>query len=130
METIHESGIYVVSLSNDEPISSQAGDPRNETSAISVNKDNVKVGKAKSFAAREKNYHKTFGAHNVKFHPIILTDLPLIVLTLDGESSHIVLTVRIDALIEPIVGADSIENQSDCLSVQRSDTACLLVQAT
>jgi hypothetical protein len=73
MATTKEPGIYVVSLSNEEPISSQAGDSRNEVGAISVNKNNIKVGKARNLAAREKSYQKTFGADIVRFHPIALT---------------------------------------------------------
>lgn len=48
--------------------------------------------------------------------PIVVVDLPVIVLIIDRESSHVVLTVGVDALIEPIVGADRIQDLSNCLS--------------
>ena len=65
-----DSGIYIVTLNNNEPISVNANDPRIAHKAIKVTKANCKFGKAKSLKAREKNYFKTFGEHNVNFMPV------------------------------------------------------------
>jgi hypothetical protein len=65
-----DSGIYIVTLNNDEPISVNENDPRIAHTAIKVTKANCKVGKAKSLKAREKNYFKVFGEANVNFWPI------------------------------------------------------------
>ena len=65
-----DSGIYIVTLNNSEPISVNAQDPRIAHKAIKVTKANCKFGKAKSLKAREKNYFKTFGEQNVNFMPV------------------------------------------------------------
>ena len=66
-----ESGLYIVTLNNDEPISVNANDPRMADKAIKVNKANCKFGRAKNLSAREKNYFKVFGEHNVNFKPLV-----------------------------------------------------------
>lgn len=74
-----ESGIYIVTLNNEHPISVNANDPRIAEKAIKVTKANCKVGKAKSLTAREKNYFKTFGEENVNFTPLaIIEDIALV----------------------------------------------------
>jgi hypothetical protein len=65
-----ESGIYIVTLNNLEPISVNAQDPRIAHKVIKVTKANCKVGKAKNLNGREKNYYKTFGEENVNFYPV------------------------------------------------------------
>jgi len=65
-----DSGIYIVTLNNSEPISVNAQDPRIAHKAIKVTKANCKFGKAKSLRAREKNYFKPFGERNVNFMPV------------------------------------------------------------
>jgi len=65
-----DSGIYIVTLNNSEPISVNAQDSRIAHKAIKVTKANCKFGKAKSLRAREKNYFKTFGEQNVNFMPV------------------------------------------------------------
>jgi hypothetical protein len=68
--------MYIVTLKNRAPISVNAQDPRMADRCIKVTCVNCKVGKAKSFAARERNYFKTFGEDNVVFRPIAFaTDL-------------------------------------------------------
>jgi len=67
------TGIYIVTLRNSEPISVNAHDPRMANRCIKVTSANCKIGKAKNFAARERNYFKTFGSINVIFRPIALT---------------------------------------------------------
>ena len=62
-----ESGIYIVTLNNEEPISVNANDPRIAHKAIKVTRTNCKFGKARNLKAREKYYFKTFGEHNVNF---------------------------------------------------------------
>jgi hypothetical protein len=69
-----DSGIYIVTLNNSQPISVNANDPRIAHKAIKVTKANCKFGKAGSLRSREKSYFKTFGEHNVNFIPIALTD--------------------------------------------------------
>jgi len=69
-----DSGIYIVTLNNSEPISVNANDPRIADKAIKVTKSNCKFGKTKSLKARERNYFKVFGAGNVTFMPIALMD--------------------------------------------------------
>jgi len=71
-------GIYIVTLTNTHPISVNAQDQRMADRCIKVTCANCKVGKAKSFIARRRNYHKTFGADHVQFRPIAYTqDLQL-----------------------------------------------------
>ena len=66
-------GLYIVTLNNEEPISVNAQDPRHADRAIRVTRANCKVGRAKSLAARARNYQKTFGPENVNFYPFALT---------------------------------------------------------
>jgi len=68
------SGLYIVTLNNKEPISVNAQDPRIADKAISVTKENCKFGKAKNLDGRKKNYFKTFGEHNVNFKKIALVE--------------------------------------------------------
>lgn len=68
------SGLYIVTLNNEHPISVNAHDPRRVERCIQVSRLNCKVGKAQNLAARERNYWKTFGVKNVNFRPIALTD--------------------------------------------------------
>lgn len=63
------SGIYIVQLLNNEPMP-VTRDPRYRDICAKVNKSNIKVGKAKDFNARHKNYIKDFDAHNIVFEPI------------------------------------------------------------
>ena len=65
-----KSGLYVVALKNEEPISVNAHDPRIADQCIKVSFLNCKIGKAASLAGRERNYWKTFGSENVIFTPI------------------------------------------------------------
>ena len=64
------SGIYIVTLNNDVPISVNAHDSRVADRAIVVTRVNCKFGKARNLAARKLNYEKTFGVENVNFFPI------------------------------------------------------------
>jgi len=70
---VTSSGIYLVTLKNSEPISVNAHDPRMADRCIKVTSANCKIGKAKDFATRERNYFKTFGSANVVFRPIAVT---------------------------------------------------------
>ena len=65
-----KSGLYVVALANEHPISVNAHDPRIASGCIKVSRLNCKVGKAASLAGRERNYWKTFGPENVIFTPV------------------------------------------------------------
>ncbi|MDO9107150.1 MAG: hypothetical protein Q7U57_19585 [Methylovulum sp.] len=64
------SGLYVVTLNNSQPISANADDKRIAHKAIKVNKENCKFGKAVNLENRKYNYYKTFGQGNVNFIPI------------------------------------------------------------
>ena len=64
------SGIYIVTLNNDQPISVNANDLRIAHKTIKVTKKNCKIGKAKNLTGREMNYFRVFGEHNVNFSPV------------------------------------------------------------
>lgn len=65
-------GIYIVTLNNEELISTQAHDRRfDDKDVLKVNRDNRKFGKAVDFNGRERQgYYRTFGENNVNFIPI------------------------------------------------------------
>lgn len=67
----NQSGLYIVTLNNEQPISVNAQDLRVADKSINVNKSNCKFGKAKALEGRMKSYYKTFGQKNVNFHPIV-----------------------------------------------------------
>ena len=66
-----KSGLYLVTLNNEEPISVNANDPRVADKAIKVTKANCKFGKTKNLAVREKGYFKHFGEDNANFKPLV-----------------------------------------------------------
>ena len=68
-----ESGLYIVTLNNIEPISANAQDPRHAGTSVKVNKNNCKFGKAVNLEGRRNNYIKTFGKGNVNYKPVLLT---------------------------------------------------------
>lgn len=69
------SGIYIVRLTNEEPMP-VTRDRRYVETCAKVNRGNIKVGKAKNFARRRLDYVKDFGEENVVFRPIAeLTDI-------------------------------------------------------
>jgi hypothetical protein len=65
-----QSGLYIVTLSNEEPISVNRGDRRIEHRCIHVTRAHCKIGKARDFAARERNYARVFEAANITFTPL------------------------------------------------------------
>ncbi len=70
------SGLYIVTLNNDEAISVNANDPRIADRCIRVNRSHCKFGKARNLLARRRNYEKVFGSHNINFFPIVeLSDI-------------------------------------------------------
>ena len=69
-----KSGLYIVTLNNEHPISVNAQDPRIADKAIKVTKQNCKFGKAKVLEGRRKNYYKTFGEENVNYFPVVRMD--------------------------------------------------------
>ena len=69
-----KSGLYIVTLNNEYPISVNRQDPRIADKAIKVTNENCKFGKAKDLIARRKNYFKTFDEENVNFKPIALIE--------------------------------------------------------
>ena len=68
-------GIYVVSLSNEEPISVNA-DRAFADRCVFVTKANCKFGRAVNLARRYRDYFKTFGAQHVTFEVVALTENP------------------------------------------------------
>ena len=66
-----KSGLYIVTLNNDQPISVNAHDPRHAQRAIRVNKENCQCGKTKDFEARRKTYYRAFGKHHTNFKPVV-----------------------------------------------------------
>ena len=54
-------GLYIVTLNNEQLISSRADDKRAANTAVKVNRQNCKLAKAKNLLARRENYYKTFG---------------------------------------------------------------------
>ena len=68
------SGLYLVTLLNEEPISVNAHDPHIAERCIRVTRANCKLGKARDFERRARNYEKTFGAGSVVFRPIAVID--------------------------------------------------------
>ena len=72
-KTSNTSGIYVAVLltTNLMPVTR---DNRYVDTCARVNNKNVKIGKAKNLANREKNYLKDFDQENVRFIPIAELD--------------------------------------------------------
>ena len=68
-----DSGIYIALL-HTQQLMPVTRDPRYVDKCAKVNNKNVKVGKAKSFKTREKNYWKDFDEKNVEFIPIALLE--------------------------------------------------------
>ncbi|MFE8034042.1 GIY-YIG nuclease family protein [Thiohalocapsa marina] len=64
---VADSGLYLVTLTNEDPISANAHDARIAETCVAVNRDNCKFGKARSLRNRSKNYCKTFGARYANF---------------------------------------------------------------
>jgi hypothetical protein len=67
---LSKSGIYIVVLKNQVPISTYAGDKRREKYGTMVGYGNLKIGKAKVLEKRKLNYIKTFGVENFEFIPV------------------------------------------------------------
>jgi len=70
-------GIYIVSLKNEEMISTQAHDRRfDNKTPLKVNKENRKFGRAEEFNGRKhQGYNRTFGKQNVSFTPIVTVEI-------------------------------------------------------
>lgn len=69
-------GLYIVTLTNEHPISVNADRPAIADRCIKVNRENCKFGKALDLRIRRGNYRKTFGEANVLFHPLAAIDDP------------------------------------------------------
>ena len=59
-----------MALNNQQPISTNAADPRIADRCGRVNREHCKFGRAQDFARHRGNYEDTFGAHNVNFFPL------------------------------------------------------------
>lgn len=60
-------GLYLVTLNNETPISTNARDRRVADRAIQVRRGDIKVGKAENLTRRHGNYIRNFGRDNVNF---------------------------------------------------------------
>lgn len=69
-----DTGLYIVTLNNEAPISVNANDLRIAHRCISVSRGHCKFGKAKSLVRRRRNYVAVFGAENVNFRVIAITE--------------------------------------------------------
>ncbi|MCV2357629.1 GIY-YIG nuclease family protein [Paucibacter sp. TC2R-5] len=78
-------GVYVVELLNEEPISVNADRPVIAERCIKVTRANCKYGKAANLARRQREYHKTFGAQNVRFRFFSTTEQHALVEALVGQ---------------------------------------------
>jgi hypothetical protein len=67
---LDRAGLYIVALSNEEPVSVNAHDPRFAGKCIKVNRRHCKFGKARNLRHRERSYVKCFGEAFVDFRPI------------------------------------------------------------
>jgi hypothetical protein len=73
--TLNAPGIYVAKILSDDPMP-VTRDKRYVETCARVDKNNVKVGKAKNFAIRQSNYWTDFDEENVVFIPLaILNDI-------------------------------------------------------
>ena len=79
-------GVYVVTLTNAHPISVNADRPAIADRCIKVTRENCKFGKARDLHVRRGNYVKTFGAGNVRFHPLAAVDNPELVEAIVGTT--------------------------------------------
>jgi len=66
-------GIYVARILTDTPMP-VTRDKRYVDTCAKVDKKNVKVGKAKNLAARQRNYWKDFDEENIVFIPLAILD--------------------------------------------------------
>ena len=67
------SGIYVARIYSTTPMP-VTRDKRYVEICAKVDKNNVKVGKAKNLSVRQRNYWKDFDENNVEFIPLALVD--------------------------------------------------------
>lgn len=67
-------GIYIVELLNGKPMP-VTRDKRYVNSCSKVSKLNIKVGKAKDFSKRKRNYWQDFDQENVIFTPLAKMDI-------------------------------------------------------
>ena len=72
-------GLYIVTLTNEHPISVNADRPAIAERCIKVTRDNCKFGKALNLNTRRSNYFKTFGEQYVRFFPIAAVAVPHVV---------------------------------------------------
>ena len=73
------AGLYIVTLTNEHPISVNADRIAIADRCIKVTRENCKFGKALNLRTRRGNYFKTFGEEYVRFFPIAAVDEPRVV---------------------------------------------------
>lgn len=72
-----KSGLYIVTLTNTNPISVNAIDKRIADTAIKATSCNCKIGKAVNFDERRKYYYRIFGEH-LQFKPLVIVDVKIL----------------------------------------------------
>jgi hypothetical protein len=70
MQNFNYPGIYIVRLSNVEPMP-VTRDPKYVNICAKVNNTNIKIGKATNLARRKLDYWKEFDQENVIFEPLV-----------------------------------------------------------
>lgn len=73
IEVPNSPGIYVARVLSNQSVP-VTQDSRYVNTCGKVDNSNVKIGKAKSLAARQRDYWKDFGKENVAFIPVALVD--------------------------------------------------------
>lgn len=68
------SGLYLVKPLCLAPWPVNANDPRHASTCLRVSRGDMKIGKAMSFEARERQYHAVFGPGQVQFLPVAWLD--------------------------------------------------------
>ena len=76
IELPRRPGLYVVTLANDEPIPVQANRPGQAKACIAVTRANCKFGKTENLHRRRREYFRTFGEENVRFHVVAMFERP------------------------------------------------------
>lgn len=70
----NKSGLYIVTLNNENPTSVNANDKRIASKCIHVNKSNCRFCKAKCLHRRKINYYKVFGKENTNYKPVVILE--------------------------------------------------------
>lgn len=70
------AGLYIVTLTNEHPISVNADRPAIAAGCFKVTRENCKFGCAVNLHRRRRDYFKTFGERYVQFHALASVNQP------------------------------------------------------